>query len=210
LPSLRELDVGSCLLGDAGVVALALACGGTAAVVGATTTTTTTTTTTAATTAATTTATGEDAPGRAEPPPRGAAAHPLRVLRAPSNGLTDAGARAAAAPLGRSLLEEVHLGQGAVGAAGARALGAMLVAQSPRLRLLCLRGHCLGDEGLNHLARYVGRVGALRTLRMTLRVGDNGASRAAEAALREAARAASCEADCASTHARDLEAFASL
>ena len=71
---------------------------------------------------------------------------------------------------------------------------------------MCLRGHCLGDEAFAHLARYVGRVGALRTLR----VGDNGASPEAEAALREAARAASCEADCASTQARDLEAFASL
>ena len=113
----------------------------------------------------------------------GAGAAPrLALLRAPSNGLTDAGARRVAAALGAAAaLEELELGQGGVGPLGARALGAGLVQGG--LRLLCMRGHAMGDEGLAHLARYVTRMTALRTLR----VGSNGASAEAEAALRAAA-----------------------
>ena len=47
--------------------------------------------------------------------------------------------------------------------------------------LVC--GHVMGDEGLAHLAKYVPRRTALRTLR----VGGNGASAEAEAALGAAA-----------------------
>ena len=63
----------------------------------------------------------------------------------------------------------------------ARALGAGLAQGG--LRVLCMRGHVMGDGGLAHLAKYVPRMTALRTLR----VGGNGASAEAEAALRAAA-----------------------
>ena len=107
----------------------------------------------------------------------------LALLRAPSNGLTDAGARRVAAALGAAAaLEELDLSEGGVGPLGARALGAGL-AQAQGLRVLCMRGHVMGDEGLAHLAKYVPRMTALRTLR----VGGNGASAEAEAALGAAA-----------------------
>ena len=106
----------------------------------------------------------------------------LALLRAPSNGLTDAGTRRVAAVLGAAAaLEELDLSEGGVGPLGARALGAGLA--QGRLRVLCMRGHVMDDEGLAHLAKYVPRMTALRTLR----VGGNGASAEAEAALGAAA-----------------------
>ena len=88
-----------------------------------------------------------------------------------------------AAALGAAAaLEELDLSEGGVGPLGARALGAGL-AQAQGLRVLCMRGHVMGDEGLAHLAKYVPRMTALRTLR----VGGNGASAEAEAALGAAA-----------------------
>ena len=112
----------------------------------------------------------------------GGAAPRLALLHAPSNGLTDAGARRVAAALGAAVaLEELDLSEGGVGPLGARALGAGLAQGG--LRVLCMRGHVMGDGGLAHLAKYVPRMTALRTLR----VGGNGASAEAEAALRAAA-----------------------
>ena len=112
----------------------------------------------------------------------GGTASRLALLRAPSNGLTDAGARRVAAALGAAAaLEELDLSEGGVGPLGARALGAGLAQGG--LRVLCMRGHVMGDEGLAHLAKYVPRMTVLRTLR----VGGNGASAEAEAALGAAA-----------------------
>ena len=112
----------------------------------------------------------------------GGGAPRLARLHAPSNGLTDAGVRRVAAKLGAAAaLEELDLSEGGVGPLGARALGAGLAQGG--LRVLCMRGHVMGDEGLAHLAKYVPRMTALRTLR----VGGNGASAEAEAALRAAA-----------------------